>query len=275
MRETEPRPIHINKAQAVWRETVRKILRYPLLKTQESADNLGGLERLCEFIAQGKGGIVVETHFSTSDPLWALDSVMVNQAKDVKASAPIAKHHAFFGLLPFAKSIGVRAIKVTTPETKRLADEKGENNLRRGNGTLEYMNEAAETVKDGGIVVIATNAHRKSQLTFDESGVVTRLIKGLHERGISLSDAWIHFVSFEMNGIQDYENKKVRGLNFFKKHKVNHGETLTVSELLLKAGIEIKESETRDEWKERALGSIENAVYNRFVNIVPTAYLPR
>lgn len=272
MKESDRKSAEINPVQVVWRKAARGILRYPLLRTQESVDNFAGFEKLCEYVGQGKGGIVVEMHFSTSDPLWAIDGVTKNQAENVKVTAPIAKHQAFFGLLPFARSIGVKAIKVVTPESKMRADNKGENGLKRGDGTLQYLNEAAPTIQDGGIVVVASNATRKSKLTFDKDGVVTRLIKGLYDRGVSIDDKWIHFVAFEIDGLSNYGDKKVRGLNLVKKHKIIHGETITLKELLERSGLQMRENETKEEWKERALPFIEELVYNQEKQIVPQAY---
>jgi len=273
MKESQERSAGINPLQVVWREAARGILRHPLLRTEGSVDDFGGLEKLCEYVGQGKGGIVVEMHFSTSDPLWAIDSITKNQAKSVKITAPIAKHQAFFGLLPFAKSIGVKAIKVVTPESKYRADKKGENDLKRGEGTLQYLDEAAPTVRDGGIVVVASNATRKPKLTLDKDGVVTRLIKGLYDRGVSIEDSWIHFVAFEIPGLENYGDKKVRGLKLFKKYKVIHGETITLNELLNRAKIDIKENETRDKWRQRNLQNIEEAVFSEQAKIAPKEYL--
>lgn len=214
-------------------------------------------------------------HFSKSDPLWAIDSVTKNQSESVKVAAPAAEHQVFFGLVTFGKSIGVKIIKVVTPESKARADKKGKNDLRRGDGTLEYLNMAAPTVKDGGIVVVASSATRKPELTLDKDGVVTRLVKGLYDRGVSLDDSWIHFVAFEIPGLLNYGDKKVKGLNFFKRYKVIHGDTITIQELLNLAGIEIKDGETRGEWLERAREHIEKAVVIEQTKIAPKEYQPK
>jgi hypothetical protein len=278
------KPSHVNPMQMGFREFTRGHLFHYLFFNNESKDPFGGLAKLHEeFLRKKKGGVIVEMHFSQVDPAWALNDVTERIGfRSIPATQPIASDRAPF-YLPFVTRLaGINMVRVVSPDVKKRANVKNpDNKLVKGSGVAEYIRKAVNTVKKGGVVGTPPQATREPQLVQSnkDQAVVTNLIAGFLKEGVE--DFAIHFVAFDMKGLnrkEDYESKKRRRYNMFKKHTTIHGNTYTLSELLTLAGIEFNPNDTQRQKAVkifRSFENIESIVYHELESIVPQSYLPR
>lgn len=265
-------PAQIGTKQKILREAYRGALHYPILRntTVNAVDY--GLPRLKhEFLDKKKGVITIAMHFSQADPVWSInDTTEERKYRNVPISGPIAKHQAFPGLVKLVSHAGIDLTSVVTSETIKKAQEKGNpKKLTRGDGLRNYIEQSAETIRKGGIVFVSPNATRNPNLVKDEQGVVTGLLTALAIKKVTKFG--IHFVAFEIEGLQDYSKKK--GYNFFSKYKVIHGNTYSIDEFMILAAGEIIDGETKLETHKRAVRNIESTVFSELGRIAPSAYL--
>jgi len=269
------KPTQINSGQRVFREAViRGALHYPLLRNETVMAVEYGLPRLLhEFLDNQKGAITIGMHFCQTDPVWSINDTTEERGyRSVPMSGPIAKHQTFPGLVKMAHLAGVELTTVVTTETMKRANKKGNpKGLKQGDGFREYTSKSAETIKNGGLVFISPNATREPNLIKDEQGVVTALLTTLAKKGVA--GFGIHFVAFEIDGLQDYSRKA--GYNLFQKYRVIHGNTYSIAEFMRLAAGEIKQGETTQEIQKRAIRNVETIVFNELGRIAPSAYLLR
>ena len=278
------RPAHVNPAQMAFREFARGHIFHYLAFNNESQDPFGGLKILHEHLRKRKEGVVVvEMHFSQIDPAWALNDVTEKMGfRSIPVTQPIAADRTPFYLPLAARFAGINMVKVVSPDVKERADKKDPNNkVVQGAGMTEYMHKAVEIVKKGGIVGSPTQATREPQLKLNDGNqaVTTKLLVGLIRAG--LEDFAIHFVAFDMkglNGKEDYESKKRRRYNRWKKHTTIHGGTYTLAEFLKLAEVELP-PETSARKKAAIIAGnfakIELFVYQEQARIAPDSYLPK
>lgn len=273
------KPTHIHPAQMLLREAARNII-HPFVLRNESVDPYGGLKRFHDLLKQGKGGVVVEMHYSQIDPVWAIDSVTKRMGfRNIPIAQPIAADRALPGLVNFTKATGINIVKIVTPDVKDRANLKNPNNtLKVGDGQEEYLRKALEVVKnEKGIASVPPKATREDGLKQSgrDQAVASKLLLKLYMAGVK--DFAIHFVAFEMDAIKKPEDyNKRRKYNLFRRHKAIHGHTYTLQEFieLAAAASPAKEGERPRKRDVRVLvESGEKVVYDQLSQIVPRSYL--
>lgn len=113
-----------------------------------------------------------------------------------------------------------------------------------------YLNKAALTLSEGGIVILAPQAGRRNLLTPFKGGPVTRLEQ--HVRQLGIDDIAYFVVGLEIPGTEDYS--KLKGLNVRSKYRVTLGEITTRASI----------AENIDSWG-----------YQQMLELAPIAYRPQ
>lgn len=268
-------PAHVNIAQAAFREVARGVLHYPMLRNETIIASPDGLRRAQEeFLGERRGLITIQMHFAQTDPVWNInDTTEKRGLRSVPMSGPVARHQTYPGLLLLGRTVGINMTSVVTEETMKRAERKGEKvSYKQGDGVERYLSESERTLRKGGHVFVAQSGSRTAHLTQQEkrgpsAGVIgTMLGRGLDKFGI-------HFVAFEIDGLEDYSQK--RGFNIGQKYKVIHGNTYSAREFSeLVAGPQ-REGQSDKQYNARVGLGTEAVVYEELARIAPSAYLLR
>lgn len=253
------------------RELFRGAIHYPILRN-ETRDPFGGLLKMQEGIRQGTGAVVIFTHFSEVDPVWMMNGVTEKIGmRNIPILQPIASDRTYGGaIIKLSGAVGIDLSPIVTPDAKERALHAGKL-VTQGDGLETYMEKAAKTLQEGGIVSTPYFATRQPHLSESGPGVTTKLLYEMQNRGVQ--DFNIHFAAPEILGVKDYREK--RKFNLFTKHIINHGETYSIQEFLELCGGESIPGETERRKKYRALKNVEKTAYEAFKKIVPTGYMPR
>lgn len=195
-------------------------------------------------LVKGKNGLlIIMNHFSYRDgPGAFLYVASRNEAMiDKPWLAPVARHISdVTGLLNrmFRTEIDIRPI-VTTSTVKRPEFA----HLPLGDGLHTYMEGAAETLRKGGVVVLAPQATRMPYLKEPgEHDKAMALLMRLTTRD-SINNIGILPVGFGVAGVKDYTDYS--GLNVGVPYRVNVGPLWLKSAVLQSAR---KSGWTLDKW---------------------------
>lgn len=182
-------------------------------------------------LEQGNGLIVLMNHFSMRDALqvsaW-LFRIRVASRRSIVA--PVAFHQNSAIVRFLADMIAIILCPIVTSRTIEL--DIGEK--RRGTGIRDYLNTAVDTLKDGGIVLIAPQGSRKSQLGGPVGHPVGNIIsrarrKGVHNFGILC-------FGLGMPGVVSYDKNSVGGSNLFRRFELRVGQPYYAGEAVEVAG---------------------------------------
>ncbi|MGB3716914.1 MAG: 1-acyl-sn-glycerol-3-phosphate acyltransferase [Candidatus Promineifilaceae bacterium] len=203
-------------------------------------------------LEQGNGLIVLMNHFSMRDALqvasWLFRKRVASRRLIV---APVAFHQHTPLVRFLADLIAIKLCPIVTSRTIKL----GNGEKRRGTGIREYLNTAVDSLKDGGIVLIAPQGSRKSQLGGPIGHPVGNIIsrarrKGVHNFGILC-------FGLGMPGVASYDRKMVGGSNLFRRFDLRVGQPYDAGEAVeLAGGIDLL-----DAW-----------IFEKLAELVPDVY---
>ncbi len=240
------------------KHVVRKITTTTLSSTilrSETFNNHHGIDKAKEALRQGFGLIVIINHFSLKDPPLTINEIFKhNVMGSKKITAPIAYHVDKPSYHEVGKLIDVTFSPIVTENTVKKGKHDGR---EKSEGKQEYLNASLDILRLGGIVILAPQGERKGTLGEpNESIIVGTIIAYAKKRRIE-KFAFL-FMGLGIEGVNDYSEKKVRGLNLFKKYNINIGACLTNQELMKKAGGNYRE--------------VGRIVYEELDKIVPSNY---
>lgn len=116
-------------------------------------------------------------------------------------------------------------------KTARLGIEEQEGNLMN-----RYFDEACDNLKKGGIVFVAPQATRSTELKLSKRTLGTFLTAATRKKGVNPEKIAILFLGHEIKGVNDYTQKGLRGFNRGKTFIMRPGPCVTLSEALEASG---------------------------------------
>lgn len=214
-----------------------------------------GLERAEELLDQGIGLLILINHFGKTDPAQVINNVVFAREKMRRKpiTTPIAYHQQkpYINMLAGLTSINIKPI--VTPDTIRLNQNDG---LDQGTGLPHYINFSLQTLKHGGIVLLAPQAGRRERL--GEPNKTMRLFM-LQAKRRGVNNFGMLFIGLGIKGTTDYSERSAGGLNIGKTYEINIGPTFTQEEAILDAG---RQNLDLDAW-----------VFSQLAHLVPESYL--
>src|SRR3990167_9988096 len=160
MNKIESFPSYISPAVVTRRNLVQAVLSTLLWHQVEQSS---GLTKAEELLDQGRGLLILINHFGKTDPAQVINNVVFARKKMrcKPITTPIAYHQQkpYINMLAGLTSINIKPI--VTPDTIRLNQNDG---LDQGTGLTDYINSSLQTLKQGGIVLLAPQAGRRERL---------------------------------------------------------------------------------------------------------------
>lgn len=264
----------INPEQIAFREFVRNVGHPLAFKNKTELIDPEGLPRFHEILRSGKGGVVVETHFSALDPMWTMNAVTKKMGvRNIHISGPIRIDRTNPKLNKIMHWAGVDITGIVTPKAYADAVEKGNpKGFEPGQGLQKYLGQALEAIKAGGLVVIASNPERQAKLTIDEHDSVAGLLHLLKSR--NLADFGVHFVSPSLKkGVTDYS--KHRSIpTVLRRAYMRHGATFTAGELWSMAESEVNPDLDRKAKRDATNKAMSRIIYEELLKIAPPGMRP-
>jgi hypothetical protein len=257
----------INPFQYIARKLAITVLS-PVARS-ERTDEKCSINKAKEMSKNGKGLIIVINHPTGKDPEQALYEIFRHSILDTKkVITPIAYHIDNF-LYPILKPlIGLTRKPIVTESTIKKGKNKGH---KLNEGMTEYFDEAIEGLKKGEIVVVAPQGERMSHLGEPDKPTIGRFMAGAKRK--DLNDYAFLFIGFGIEGVSDYSNKKLTGLNLFKRYTTNIGSCLTSEEILVRAAFLAKEAKKISGKTESVYKFVDQVIFEELRNVVPANYL--
>lgn len=270
-------PNFIQLHQALFREIVIRGIAHPFLFRHKSEEGVpGGLERFHDILKSGKGGIIVDAHYSQIDPPWSFnDSTKKHGLRNIKAVFPIRKDHAPNFLLKIGEISGAVLVRVVTPDLLDKADKETKktgipHNLKETEGFMEYRTKAKKAINNGELAIIGNTPTRSRELTLDPTDSLGKLIFDSLARG--RGEFGIHFYASKIPNTKDYGTR--RRFNQFKRHIGVHGVTLTGNEIWERAEKMVPAETTEKKARRNAtLSNISRIVFEELSRIADPNYL--
>ena len=182
-------------------------------------------------LEQGNGLIVLMNHFSMRDALQVASWLFRNRAaRNRLIIAPVAFHQNSPLVRFLADLIAIKLCPIVTSRTIEL----GSGEERLGTGIRDYLNTAVDSLKDGGIVLIAPQGSRKSQLGRPIGHPVGIIISRANRKGVH--NFGILCFGLGMPGVVSYDKKSIGGSNLFRRFDLRIGQPYIADEAVKLAG---------------------------------------
>lgn len=193
-------------------------------------DRSNSLDQIVKAAHEGKGLIIVYTHFSFRDAMEVNRSIAFFQPELRKRYAinPLSFHQFNKPMEIMAKSYHGTFYPVVNNST--LKKEKY-NHLPKGQGLKEFVNAGAQILKKGGTVSLAVNATRSEKLDMnDPQKPIGYFIAAL--QALRVHDYGVLLVCLSIENAKSYAKKDIGGMNFGKTIIINLVKYLPVDKLL-------------------------------------------
>ena len=231
------------------RSTARTLLS-PALRS-EHRPNSHSLARAEILLEQGYGLIVAFNHFSKRDPFQVLKEMFSNKTiLGKQIVSPIALHQSNESLIKIAASHGIRMHDIVTQDTLDTGKNRG---LEKGEGLIEFTQDALDCLASGGIVMIPPQEGRRVALGPPERRTINTLLAQAKRRKIE--NIAVMTLGLGFANSSDYSK---RGFNSFRQYTVGIGHTFKMEELLAAAG---------------GSGKVDDFLYQELAINVPSDYL--
>ncbi len=222
-------------------------------------DETHALQKAIEAAKEGRGLVIIFTHFSLRDAMEVNRSIIFKNPvlKNREAINPLAFHQYNKFLEHIGKFYQATFFPIVNNST---IAKKGYEHLPRGKGLSEFISASCDTLRHGGVVTLALNATRKDKLDLDDpQKPIGYFIASLQAKG--MRDLGLLIVGFGVEKAKSYSKKQVGGMNFGKTYVINIGKYLTLEKLLAKPDINGKVS------------NIDKFLRKEMTKIVPKEYL--
>ena len=214
------------------------LLRSDIIKDPE-CDGLADFEKM---LLEGFGGVVVFKHFSLKDPPLILKEI-ASLSKVVRRRniiAPTSSHQVLPGEMAVTNVLGIRIDIIVTENTVKKAVRQGKPVPKLGEGNEQFIRDAVEIVRQGGILFIAPEGERKPNLKpyYERAeGQTPKRPVGFFlaaARGSNVENIAFLFVDLRLSGREDYWGKS--SFNALDKYEVRIGRALTLRQVMEIAG---------------------------------------
>jgi hypothetical protein len=218
-------------------------------------DEHGGMARAESLLRQGYGLIAMMNHFSVRDAPQALAVLCRSRVIRRRAFiAPVAIHQFsdYEGTVRFFTTLfGLELCPVVTPYTAGNLYSPEE--IRRS--YQAYLARTATVLESGGIMLLAPQAHRRSELGEPRGRPLGKLLRQFSPP--ESAQVALLFIGLGIPGVTDYARDKVGGLNLPLRYEARIGATVTVAEALQNVA-HVREI---DEWVFEQLRAVVPASY--------------
>ena len=197
-------------------------------------DEERGLDTAEALLCEGYGLLVIMNHFSLRDAPQAL--VLLCRSRVMRQReivAPVALHQYRRHMTPVrlcAALFDIRLSPVVTPRT----DPHLYNAAALRHTLKSYIAGATSVLQSGGIVLLAPQAGRESQLGAPAGHPVAQLLRRLPASEVP--KVALMFVGFGISGEDDYSLQNAGGVNLGRHYQASVGATVTVQQALQEAG---------------------------------------
>jgi hypothetical protein len=193
-------------------------------------DEEGGWSRAESLLEQGYGLIALMNHFSVRDAPQALALLARSRVMRQRPYiAPAASHQVavYEGLVRFFTALfAIELCPVVTPFRGPNGTSREE--IRANNNA--YRARTAAVLQEGGLMLLAPQAHRSPRLGTPRGRAVAKLLEQFSPR--STPHVALLFMGLGIPGVTDYAREQVGGLNLAKRYEARIGATFTVEEAL-------------------------------------------
>lgn len=274
-----PENLHakIPPINGVLREGIRDIAHPFVFRHSTERTGNEGRNQFNQILKAGKGGIIDTAHYSAFDPAWIANEATKDAGlRNTQITIPIRWDRAYSGLSQVAKLGGINLVRVVTPAMYEAVMKKGNpHEFQKQQGFLKYITKAAETVKAGGIVIVASNPERQPEIQEDEYNVLGILVNTLVNAKNPHTEFGIHFTIPELKGVTDYS--KHRSIpTALRRPNILHGGTLTGEQIWSQAMSQASQDGEDDprKLKRMAIGKISEIAYHELVKFAPPGLKP-
>lgn len=223
----------------------------PTVLRTKTIDDDHSIDKVKEVLRRGDGVVVILNHFSLGEAPRAGNVFFHHfETGSKEVVAPIASHVDKSITRNLLKLIGVNLMPINT---KNSLNEDKNNDRELGKGKNEYLEASLDTLKRGGIVILPPQGTRQENLGQPEKRNIAALT--LAARINNVNDFFFLFMGFEIEGVDNYSDKKVRGFNLPKKYKLHIGPCIAKDELMAKAG--------------GKLSGVDRAAYEELRKLIP------
>lgn len=193
-------------------------------------DEHGGLARAESLLEQGYGLIAMINHFSVRDAPQALAVLCRSRVLRRRAFiAPAAIHQLAENEGPvrfFTALFALELCPVVTPYT--AAGLYSPDEIRQN--YKAYRARTATVLEEGGIMLLAPQAHRRATLGEPPGRPLGQLLRQFVP--VESARVALLFIGLGIPGASDYAREKVGGLNLARRYEARIGATVTVGEAL-------------------------------------------
>lgn len=222
-------------------------------------DKSKALQKACNAALEGKGLVIVYTHFSLRDAMEINRSIIFKDPvfRKRKAVNPLSYHQYNKFMELMAKSYGGDFYPVVNNST---VTKKGFEHLPKGKGLKEFTQAGSKILSAGGVVTLAVNATRKDHLDIqDPQKPIGYFIASTQALGVT--NYGFLLVGFSIKNAKNYKKEEVGGMNIGKRYTINIAKYISLSELL-----------HRPEVKEK-LSNVDAYIRSEFTKVVAKEYL--
>lgn len=216
------------------REGVKRVLS-PLFRSEVITGEEGGIEKFEGLLLEGYGGIILLKHFSLKDPPQIVADTVIASKVMVRREVltPTARHQVYPFVQRFASILEIKIDPIVTDNTIKRAKEKGKTPPQPNEGLKEFTSDATDLLRRGGILYIAPEGERRSNLEEYPNRTIGTLLATL--KRVGATNVAFLFVDLRLAGRKnDYWNKK--WFNLLNKYEVRIGRTLTFDQVMEMAG---------------------------------------
>jgi hypothetical protein len=219
-------------------------------------DEHGGMARAESLLRERYGLIAMINHFSVRDAPQALAVLCRSPVMRRRAFiAPVAIHQFsdYEGTVRFFTTLfGLELCPVVTPYT--AAGLYSPEEIRRN--YKAYLARTATVLENGGIMLLAPQAHRRAHLGEPPGRPLGQLLRKFSPP--ESARVALLFIGLGIPGVAGYAREKVGGLNLAMRYEARIGATVTVAEAL--QGV----AHVRE---------IDGWVFERLREVVPACYV--
>lgn len=267
----KPEYQQIRRGQKVFREAFRDIGRPLVFKLGTELVDPSGLAEFRHMLREGRGGLLVSTHFSALDPMWVMAETTRDGLRSIHMTGPIRVDRTNPTLARIMSWTGVDMVPVVTPEAfKRDQERETPRGYKQGEGVMAYQSAIADAIKHKGLGYTSATHSRQDTFQPDPLRAIAGLIHLLAERH-GLKNFGVHFVAPELPGVSEYATHK--GIpTAFKRARIRHGATFIAHELMDEARKSVPQGLNGSKKRKVETEALSNIIFRELAKVAPANY---
>jgi len=223
----------INNFRYVIRGATRALTGSTVFRSERIIEpGTNGLSDFEEKISEGYGGVIIMKHFSLKDPPQAIRDIVFSTPTLIRKRvlAPNAQHQIYPGVKMMGRIMGVKIAPIVTENTVKKALKRGKPTPTLNEGSVEFVREAVDYLRQGQLVVIAPEGERRDNLEPYTKPTIGLLVAGAQRDGVN--EIMFLTVDLRVAG-SDYSR---RGFNLLSRYEVRVGRALSLDQMMELAG---------------------------------------